>query len=119
MAEDLILIEGLAVETVIGVFDWEREIQQRLLIDLQLHTDIARAASSDDLQHTLNYKAISDAVVELVQASSYQLLESLAEALAAMILQDFQVTKLSLKLSKPGAVPEADNVAVKIIRGRT
>jgi len=114
--QDLVLIEGLAVETVIGVFDWEREIQQRLVIDIELHTDIAKAASTDNLQYTLDYKAISDSVIEFTQNSEYQLVESLAEGLAAMILRKFSVLKLSLKISKPGAVPQADNVAVKIVR---
>ena len=115
--QDLILIEGLAVETVIGVFDWERQIKQRLLIDLELDTYIARAASTDDLQYTLDYKAISDAVIAFAENSDYQLIESLAEDLAAMILKDFSVSGLRLKISKPDAVPQADNVAVKISRG--
>ena len=115
--QDLILIEGLAVETVIGVFDWERQIKQRLLIDLELDTDIARAASTDDLQYTLDYKAISDAVIAFAENSDYQLIESLAEDLAAMILKDFSVSGLRLKISKPDAVPQANNVAVKISRG--
>ena len=115
--QDLILIEGLAVETVIGVFDWERQIKQRLLIDLELDTDIARAASTDDLQYTLDYKAISDAVIAVAENSDYQLIESLAEDLAKMILKDFSVSGLRLKISKPDAVPQANNVAVKISRG--
>lgn len=115
--QDLVLIEGLAVEAVIGVFDWERQIKQRLVMDIELYTDINKAAKTDDLQYTLDYKAISDAVIKHTEASSYQLIESLAEALAAMILKDFSVTKLSLKISKPDAVPQADNVAVKIFRG--
>ena len=114
---DLILIEGLAVETVIGVFDWERQIKQRLLIDLALNTDIAKAAGTDDLQHTLDYKAVSDAVIAFAENSDYQLIESLAEDLAAMIRKDFSVAGLSLKISKPAALPQVNNVAVKISRG--
>lgn len=113
---DSILVEGLEVETVIGVFDWERQIKQRLVIDLELSTDIRCAAETDDLQYTLDYKAISDAVVASAEQSNYQLIESLAESLAAMILNDFSVTAVTIKLSKPGAVPQAQNVAVKIHR---
>lgn len=114
--QDLVLIEGLAIEALIGVFDWERQIKQRLLIDLELHTDIRKAAETDDLQYTLDYKAISDAVIEHTQHSDYQLIESLAEALAEMIIRDFAVSSLGLKISKPGAAPQANNVAVKIFR---
>lgn len=113
---DRILIEGLSVETVIGVFDWEREIQQRLIIDLELYTDISQAASTDNLEDTLDYKAISDATIAFVENSEYQLVETLAEDLASMILTEFSVQKLGLKISKPGAVPQADNVAIKIAR---
>ena len=114
--QDLVLIEGLAVEAVIGVFDWEREIKQRLVIDLELNADIRRAASTDNLRQALDYKAISDAVVAFTENSDYQLIESLAEALAAMILNDFSVSRLALKISKPDAVPRANNVAVKMVR---
>ena len=113
---DLVLIEGLTVETVIGVFDWEREIQQRLIIDLELYTDISKAASTDNLQDTLDYKAISDAAIAFAENSEYQLIEALAEDLASLILADFSVRKLGLRVSKPGAVPEAENVAIKIVR---
>lgn len=115
---DKIVVEGLAVETVIGVLDWERQIQQRLLIDLELGVDIRPAASKDDLNQTLDYAAISDAVVAFTEESSYQLIETLAENLAALIIREFSVPSIKIKISKPSAVPAAKNVAVVIKRGQ-
>ena len=115
-AADRVLIEGLAVETVIGVYDWERNIQQRLVFDIEMQTDISKAAQTDDLEYTLDYDAISRAVIALAENSEYQLVESLAEALAAMIVSEFSVSWLKLKVSKPNALSAARNVAVQIER---
>ena len=113
---DKVLIEGLSVETVIGVLDWEREIKQRLVFDLELSTDIQQAGATDDLQYAIDYAAVSQSVLDLVEASSYQLIESLAEKIAAMVLAEFNISHVKLKVSKPGAVPQAQNVAVQIER---
>lgn len=115
---DQIHIEGLQLETVIGVYDWERTIRQALVLDLHLATDIKAAAASDDLSKTLDYKAISDRVIEFVEGTRHQLVETLAEQIAALVMTEFGVTGLTLKLSKPGALPRAHNVAVVIARGR-
>ncbi|AFU99135.1 dihydroneopterin aldolase [Simiduia agarivorans] len=115
---DQIMIEGLWIETVIGVYDWERELRQRLLLDLTLTTDIRPAAASDDLGKTLDYKAITDRIIAFAEGSSHQLVETLAEQIAALVQKEFGVTRLTLKLSKPGALPRAQNVAVFIERGR-
>lgn len=113
---DKILIEGLAVETVIGVYDWERQIRQRLIFDLEIGTDITAAAKSDKLANTLDYKALSDRVVDYVSATEFELLEALAEDLAQLILREFGVQWLRMKVSKPGAVPKAKNIALIIER---
>ncbi len=114
---DYIFIEGLEVDTVIGVLDWEREIKQRLVIDLRLNvTSVAKAAKTDDIRHTLDYAAISKRVVEYAQASSYQLIETMAERLAVLLLREFSLAKVKIKVSKPGAVPASKNVAVEIKR---
>lgn len=116
---DYIFIEGIEVDTVIGVLDWEREIKQRLVIDLRLNvTSVAKAAKTDDIRHTLDYAAISRRVVEYAQASSYQLIETMAERLAVLLLREFSLAKVKIKVSKPGAVPAAKNVAVEIKRSR-
>lgn len=114
---DQILIEGLQLETVIGVYDWERSIRQALRLDLRLATDIRPAAASDDLSQTLDYKAISDRIIDFVEGTQHQLVETLAEQIAQLVMAEFGVTGLRLKLSKPGALPRADNVAVCIARG--
>jgi dihydroneopterin aldolase len=88
---DIVYIEGLRVDTVIGVYDWERTIQQTVVIDLQMTTDIALAARDDDLAFTLDYGAIADRVTAFVAASRFQLLESLAEAIASLVLAEFAV----------------------------
>jgi len=115
---DIVFISQLEVRTVIGVFDWEREIKQKLVFDLELGTDISQAAATDDLKDTLDYKAISHAVHDLVEQSDYQLVETVAEKVAEMILKDFPVQWLSLTLNKPGAVSVAQSVGVKIERGQ-
>jgi len=115
---DIVFIKQLEVRTTIGVFDWEREIKQKLVFDIELGTDIKKAALTDELQDTLDYKAISHAIHDLVEASEYQLVETVAEKVAAMVLTDFPVKWLSLELHKPGAVSVAQSVGVKIQRGQ-
>jgi len=116
---DYIYIEGLEVDTVIGLFDWEREIRQRLVIDLRLDVaNIPRTAKTDDIRYTLDYAAIADRVIEYVQVSSFHLIESLAERIAELVMREFDVPKLRVKVSKPGAIPAARNVAVEIKRSR-
>jgi len=114
---DRVFIEGLKVDALIGVYDWEREITQPLVFDIEMATDIKPAATTDDLALTLDYFAISQAVTEYVKQSSFQLIESLAEELALLIMQNYGVCWLKIKVSKPGAVPNAGNVAVQIERG--
>jgi dihydroneopterin aldolase len=115
---DIVFIKKLEVRTVIGVFDWEREIKQKLVLDLELGTDIKKAAETDDLTNTLDYKAISHAVFDFVEQSEYQLVETVAEKVAELILRDFAVQWLSITLNKPGAVSIAESVGVKIERGQ-
>ncbi len=114
---DKILIHGLRVETVIGVYDWERTIRQPLVIDLELATDASGAAATDQISHALDYAAISSRVMEEAAASSFQLIETLAEHLASLVLREFGVGWLQVRIMKPTAVPDADGVGVVIERG--
>lgn len=114
---DIVFIRDLQIDTVIGVFEWERNIRQTLLLDIDMATDIRPAATTDDLAKTLDYKAVSDAVTELVQKSEFQLVETLAETVAGLIQNDFNVPWVKLVVSKPGAVPTAKTVGVMIERG--
>jgi len=115
---DVVLIEGLAVETVIGVYDWEREVTQRLLIDLDMAWDNRVPAASDDVVDALDYAAVSDRVSRHLQELKPQLLETAAEDIARLLREEFGVAWLRLTLKKPGAVPAAHSVGVRIERGQ-
>lgn len=114
--KDHVLIEGLSVDTVIGVYDWEQKITQTLIIDLDMAWDNQPAAVNDDINKALDYAQVSEAVVQLVTARPRQLIEQVAEEVASMIVHDFKVSELSVKVAKPGAVRNATAVAVKICR---
>lgn len=114
---DRVFIEDLRIQTVIGVFDWEREIKQTVSLDLELAFDIGAAAQSDDIADTLDYKAVSKRLIQFVERSDYQLVEALAEQCAQIVLAEFPVDWLRLKLSKPGAVRGSNAVGVIIERG--
>jgi len=114
---DRILIEGLEVRTVIGIYDWEREIRQSVRLDMEMAWDVSRAGASDDIADTLDYKAVSKRLISFVEGSSFGLIEALAEACARIVLEEFHVPWMRLKMSKPGAVRGSENVAVVIERG--
>jgi dihydroneopterin aldolase len=114
---DIVYIEGLGVETVIGIYDWERKIRQKVVLDLQMGTDIGKAASTEDIAETLNYKSVSDRLIEFISGSEFLLVETMAEEIAQLVMQEFPVPWLRLKLGKPGAVPAALDVGVIIERG--
>ncbi len=115
---DKVFIEALEIETLIGIYDWERRIRQSLLFDIEMTFDNRKPAASDDIADTLNYKAVSKRLIEYVSASSFGLVETLAERCAEIILTEFAVSHVRLKLSKPGAVRGARAVGVIIERGR-
>ncbi len=115
---DKVFIEALEIETLIGIYDWERRIRQTLQFDIEMAFDNRKPAASDDIADTLNYKAVSKRLVEYVSASSFGLVETLAERCAAIILDEFAVSQVRLKLSKPGAVRGARAVGVMIERSR-
>jgi dihydroneopterin aldolase len=115
--QDLVFIEDLRIQTVIGVFDWEREITQTVSLDLQMAFDIRDAAASDEIVDTLDYKSVSKRLIQFVEESEFQLVEALAEHCARIVLDEFPVDWLRLKLSKPGAVRGSSAVGVIIERG--
>ena len=114
---DLVFIRGLTLVTVIGVYDWEREIQQTLVLDIDLAWSIREAAVTDDVQKALDYAAVTERLERFAQESEYQLVESFAEEAANVLMQDFAVPWLKLRVAKPGAVKQADAVGVEIERG--
>lgn len=115
---DHVFIEGLEIEALIGIYDWERRIRQPLVLDLEMAFDNRVPAASDDIADTLNYKAVSKRLIEYVSASDFGLVETLAERCAAIVLEEFKVDSVRLKLSKPGAVRGARAVGVSIQRTR-
>ena len=115
---DIIFIRDLRIDTVIGIYDWERSIKQTVHIDLELATDIARAAASDRIEDTLNYKAVAKRVIVFVEESSFQLVETLAERIVALVREEFSVAWVRLTLNKGGAVRGEQGVGVIIERGK-
>jgi 7,8-dihydroneopterin aldolase/epimerase/oxygenase len=109
-----VYIRGLRAQAVIGIHDWERLVRQPLVVDLEMVSDTARAAASDAIADALDYAAVSQQVIALVEGSQFQLLETLAQAIATMIMREFAVPWLRLRLGKPGAVAEAEDVGVII-----
>jgi len=115
---DIIFLNDLRVDTVIGIYDWERRIKQTVIFDFEMGADIRKAAASDHIDDTLNYKAVAKRVIEFVGSSEFQLVETLAEKVAQLILDEFEVPWLRLKLNKVGAVRYARDVGIIIERGR-
>lgn len=113
---DKVFIEGLEIEALIGIYDWERRIRQTLRFDLEMAFDNRRPAASDDIAHTLDYKAVSKRLIDYVQQSGFGLVETLAERCAELVIAEFGVRWVRLKLSKPGAVRGAQAVGVVIER---
>lgn len=113
---DKVFIEALEIETVIGIYDWERKLRQPLLFDIEMGFDNRIPAASDAIADTLDYKAVSKRLIAFVSTSSFQLVETLAERCAELILDEFNVTQVRIKLSKPGAVRGARAVGVIVER---
>jgi len=114
---DIVYIRDLRIETIIGIFAWEREVLQTVSLDLEMATDIRPAAASDDIQDALDYKAISKRLIQFIGQSQYQLIEALAESVANIVREEFHVQWLRLRISKPGALRGAQDVGLIIERG--
>jgi len=114
---DKIFLNELKVETVIGIWEWERKIRQTVVIDLEMSADIARAAATDSVDDTLNYKSVAKRIQAFVEESSFQLVETLAEKIAAIIRDEFDVQWVKVRVNKPGAIRGSRDVGVLIERG--
>ena len=114
---DIVFIRDLRIETVIGIFDWERKIKQTVIVDLEMSTDVRRAAASDLIEDTLDYKSVSKRLISFVEESEFQLVETLAERCAKIIIEEFDVHWVRLTMNKIGAVSAARDVGVIIERG--
>lgn len=114
---DTIFLRDLEVEATIGIYEWEKRIKQKVRIDLEMSTDIAKAAASDAIEDTLNYKKIAKRITQFVRDSRYELVETLIEKVAEILQDEFQVPWLRLTISKPGAVRGSRDVGITIERG--
>ncbi len=114
---DIVFIRELKINTIIGIYDWERQVRQTVTLDIEMAADINKAALSDNIKDTLDYKAVSERLIEFIENSEFQLIETMAEQCSDIILNEFHVPSLRLRLSKPGAVRDALNVGVLIERG--
>lgn len=114
---DIIYINDLRIETVIGIFDWERKIKQTVVLDIEMAGDCRKAAENDSVDDTVNYKSVAKRLIAFVGDSEYQLVETLAERCAEIVVNEFQVPWVKLRINKQGALRGARDVGVIIERG--
>ena len=114
---DKVFIKNLEIEAIIGIYDFERTTPQKVVIDMEMSWDNLKAAKSENIDDALNYKLTAQKVIELVQSQHFDLVERLAEEIAAMLMKDMKVPWLRLTVGKPGAVKQSKEVGVCIERG--
>jgi 7,8-dihydroneopterin aldolase/epimerase/oxygenase len=115
---DRIFLHGLTADCIIGFIDWERRVRQTVVVDLEMPVDCTRAALSDEVADTLDYKKVAKRALEFISASEFQLVETLAHRLALVILVEFGVEWVRISLNKPGAIRNSRDVGVTIERSR-
>jgi dihydroneopterin aldolase len=114
---DIIFLNELKIDTVIGIWEWERKIRQTVVVDLEMSADIRKAAKTDSVEDTLNYKQVAKRIQQFVGESSFQLVETLAEKIAGIIRDEFGVEWVRVSVNKPGAIRGSRDVGVRIERG--
>ncbi len=115
---DIVFIRDLQIETVIGIYDWERKVRQIISLDIDMASDIKKAADSDNIDDTLSYKTVAKRLIAFVEQAEFELVEALAEKICEIILEEFNVPWVRLTLNKPGAVRGSKSVGVMIERGQ-
>jgi dihydroneopterin aldolase len=114
---DIIFLGGLEIETIIGIYDWERVTKQTVILDIEMAFDIQKAAETDDIQYTLDYKTVSRRIISFVEASQFFLVEKLISEIANIIRNEFNVPWVKITLNKKGAISGASDVGIIIERG--
>jgi dihydroneopterin aldolase len=114
---DKIFLHALKAETIVGIYDWERQVRQTVFVDLEMSANVRQAALSDAIGDTLNYKRVAKRVLGFIEASQYHLVETLTEQVAMLLLAEFQLAWVRVALSKPGAVRSSRDVGVIVERG--
>jgi len=115
---DIVFLRGLRIETTIGIYDWEKKIKQPVILDLEMRTDVAKAAATDRIEDAVDYKAVSKRLKQFVGENRFELVETLAERCASIIVEDMGVSWVRLSVNKVGAVSDAADVGVIIERGQ-
>ena len=115
---DIIFLGGLKIETIIGIYDWERETRQTVVLDIEMAFDLQKAAETDDIQYTLDYKTVSKRIIAFVEASQFFLVEKLISEIADIICNEFNVPWVKITLNKKGAIRGASDVGIIIERGQ-
>ena len=118
LSGDRIFLRGLTAECIIGFIDWERRVKQTVVVDLELPVDCARAAASDEVADTVDYKRVAKRVLAYIEASEFKLVETLAQRLAMVLLEEFALDWVRVSLNKPGAIRSSRDVGVVIERRR-
>ena len=115
---DIVYIHGLEVSTVIGIRDWEREVRQLVRMDVEMAADVAGPAAADDIAAALDYHLVAKRLARFAEESRFDLVETLAERAAALLMREFELPWLRLKVAKPGAVRGSQEVGVIVERGQ-
>jgi len=115
---DIVYLNDLRIDTVVGIYDWERRTRQTVILDIEMGTDIRKAAETDDISHTIDYKAVAKRLFSFVGESEFELVEKLAEGVATILLEEFKVPWCRVRLNKKGAVRGVRDVGVIIERGK-
>ncbi|MFK8052988.1 MAG: dihydroneopterin aldolase [Woeseiaceae bacterium] len=116
---DKIFLKSLTIDAVVGLWDWERKITQKVVVDLEMGADIAKAAKSDSIEDTLNYKAVAQRVTAFVQERKALLVETLAEGIAGLVIDEFDVPWVRVTINKPGAIRGSEAVGIQIERTKS
>jgi 7,8-dihydroneopterin aldolase/epimerase/oxygenase len=114
---DIVFLGGLEIETIIGIYDWERETKQTVVLDIEMAFDIQKAAETDDIQYALDYKTVSKRIISFVETSQFLLVEKLITEIASIIRNEFNVPWVKITLNKKGAIRGASDVGIIIERG--
>ncbi len=114
---DIVFITDLRVDTIIGIYDWERETLQTVSIDIEMSADVAKAAATENIDDALNYKDISKRIEAYIKDSSFQLVETMAESIATVLREEFSIAWVRVTVHKPGALSNSTDVGVRIERG--
>jgi len=115
---DIIFLTGITTDCIIGIWDWERQVKQKIVIDLEMATDIRKAAATDAIEDTLDYKRVSKRLLQFVGESQFHLVETLAERIAQLIVTEFDVPWVRVRLNKQGAIRGSRDVGILIERRR-